>query len=139
VTVLSPGYPLVRFGTGDLSAVLAGPSPCGRSNVRIKGWLGRADQTTKVRGMFVHPGQVAEVARRHAPVLKARLVVEGEMANDRMTLKVEVDPTAATEGLAAALAASARDVTKLRADVLLVAPGSLPNDGKVIEDARSYA
>ena len=137
VTVLNPGYPLLRFGTGDLSAVLAGPCPSGRSNTRIKGWLGRADQTTKVRGMFVHPGQVADVARRHPEVLKARLVVEGEMANDRMTLKVEVH--GAPEGLASAVANSVRDVTKLRAEVLLAAPGSLPNDGKVIEDARSYA
>ncbi len=136
VTVLNRDYPLVRFGTGDLSAVLAGACPSGRSNVRIKGWLGRADQTTKVRGMFVHPGQVADVARRHPEITKARLVVEGEMANDRMTLKVEVQ--GAPEGLAAAVAASVRDVTKLRADVVLAAPGSLPNDGKVIEDARSY-
>ena len=136
VTVLNPGYPLVRFGTGDLSAVLPGACPTGRSNTRIKGWLGRADQTTKVRGMFVHPSQVAEVARRHPEVGRARLVVEGEMANDRMTLKVEVASHA--DGLAAAVAASVRDVTKLRADVLLAAPGSLPNDGKVIEDARSY-
>ena len=137
VTVLNPDYPLVRFGTGDLSAVLAGPCPTGRSNLRIQGWMGRADQTTKVRGMFVHPGQVADVARRHPEIGKARLVVEGEMANDRMTLKVEVQ--GAPEGLAAALAASVRDVTKLRADVVLAAPGSLPNDGKVIEDARSYS
>ena len=136
VTVLNPDYPLVRFGTGDLSAVLAGACPTGRSNVRIKGWMGRADQTTKVRGMFVHPGQVAEVARRHPEIGKARLVVEGEMANDRMTLRVEVQ--GAPEGLAAAVAASVRDVTKLRAEVVLAAPGSLPNDGKVIEDARSY-
>ena len=137
VTVLNPDYPLLRFGTGDLSAVLPGPCPTGRSNVRMAGWLGRADQTTKVRGMFVHPGQVAEVVKRHAQVRKARLVVEGEMANDRMTLKVEVQ--GAPEGLAAALAASLREITKLRADVHLAAPGSLPNDGKVIEDARSYA
>ena len=137
VTVLNPDYPLVRFGTGDLSAVLAGACPTGRSNLRIKGWMGRADQTTKVRGMFVHPGQVAEVVRRHPEVRKARLVVEGEMANDRMTLKVEVH--GAPEGLAAAVAASVRDVTKLRAEVVLAAPGSLPNDGKVIEDARSYS
>jgi phenylacetate-CoA ligase len=136
VTVLNPDYPLVRFGTGDLSAVLAGTGPTGRSNTRIKGWMGRADQTTKVRGMFVHPGQVAEVVRRHAEIVKARLVVEGEMANDRMTLKVEV--AGMPEGLVAALAAAVRDVTKLRAEVLLVAPGSLPNDGKVIEDARRY-
>ena len=138
VTVLNADYPLVRFGTGDLSAVLSGPCPTGRSNTRIQGWLGRADQTTKVRGMFVHPGQVADVVRRHAEIVKARLVVEGEMANDRMTLKVEVVAAGAPEGLAAAVAASVRDVTKLRADVQLAAPGSLPNDGKVIEDARSY-
>jgi phenylacetate-CoA ligase len=137
VTVLNPGYPLVRFGTGDLSAVLPGACPTGRSNTRIKGWLGRADQTTKVRGMFVHPSQVAEVARRHPEVGRARLVVEGEMANDRMTLHVEV--AAAPDGLAADIASSVRDVTKLRADVVLAAPGSLPNDGKVIADARSYA
>jgi phenylacetate-CoA ligase len=136
VTVLHPEYPLVRFGTGDLSAVLAGPCPSGRTNGRIKGWMGRADQTAKVRGMFVHPSQVAEVLRRHAGVGRARLVVEGEMANDRMTLRVEVAD--APDGLDDAVAASVRDVTKLRCDVLLVAPGTLPNDGKVIEDARTY-
>jgi phenylacetate-CoA ligase len=136
VTVLHPEYPLVRFGTGDLSAVLAGPCPTGRTNGRIKGWMGRADQTAKVRGMFVHPSQVAEVLRRHAGVGRARLVVEGEMANDRMTLRVEVAD--APDGLDDAVAASVRDVTKLRCDVLLVAPGTLPNDGKVIEDARTY-
>ena len=136
VTVLNPAYPLIRFGTGDLSAVLPGRCPSGRSNTRIKGWLGRADQTAKVRGMFVHPTQVAEVARRHPEVRRARLVVAGEMANDSMTLHVEVP--GAPEGLAERLAASVRDVTKLRADIVLCAPGSLPNDGKVIEDARSY-
>jgi len=136
VTVLNPDYPLVRFGTGDLSAVLAGTCPTGRGNTRIKGWMGRADQTTKVRGMFVHPSQVAEVVRRHPEIVKARLVVEGEMANDRMTLKVEA--TDAPDALGAAVAASVRDVTKLRAEVLIAAPGTLPNDGKVIEDARSY-
>ena len=136
VTVLNPDYPLVRFGTGDLSAVLAGHCPTGRSNTRIKGWMGRADQTTKVRGMFVHPSQVAEVARRHPEIVKARLVVEGEMANDRMTLRVEV--AGAPDALGAAVAASVRDVTKLRAEVVISAPGTLPNDGKVIEDARSY-
>ncbi len=137
VTSLNADYPLVRFGTGDLSAVLAGPCPTGRTNTRIKGWMGRADQTAKVRGMFVHPSQVAEVLKRHPEVRKARLVVRGEMANDRMTLQVEVAEQA--EGLAAAVAASVRDVTKLRSEVELCAPGSLPNDGKVIEDARSYA
>jgi phenylacetate-CoA ligase len=133
VTVLNRDYPLVRFGTGDLSAILAGPCPTGRTNRRIRGWLGRADQTAKVRGMFVHPGQVAEVLRRHPGVGRARLVVAGEMADDRMTLHVEA---ADMEGLAAAIATSVRDVTKLRADVVLAAPGSLPNDGKVIEDTR---
>ena len=135
VTTLNPDYPLVRFGTGDLSAVLQGACPTGRSNTRIKGWLGRADQTTKVRGMFVHPSQVADIARRFPEVRRARLVVEGEMADDRMTLKVEAD---AAEGLAARIADAVREVTKLRGEVALVAPGSLPNDGKVIEDARSY-
>jgi phenylacetate-CoA ligase len=137
VTVLTPDYPMVRFGTGDLSAVLPGRCPSGRTNMRIKGWMGRADQTAKVRGMFVHPSQVAEVLKRHPEAGRARLVVEGEMANDRMTLKVECANAAA--GLADAVAASVRDITKLRCDVQLVAPGSLPNDGKVIEDARKYA
>ena len=136
VTTLNPDYPLVRFGTGDLSAVLPGPCPTGRTNARIKGWLGRADQTTKVRGMFVHPGQVAEIARRFPEVQRARLVVEGEMADDRMTLRLEC-PSAA-EGLTERIGEAIRDVTKLRGTVELVAPGSLPNDGKVIEDARSY-
>jgi phenylacetate-CoA ligase len=136
VTTLNPDYPLVRFGTGDLSAMLPGACPTGRTGPRIKGWMGRADQTTKVRGMFVHPSQVAEVSRRHPEILKARLVVEGEMANDRMTLKVEARGT--PEGLTDAIAASVRDVTKLRADVALAEPGTLPNDGKVIDDARSY-
>ena len=138
VTSFNPDYPLIRFGTGDLSAVVPGVSPCGRTNTRIKGWMGRADQTTKVRGMFVHPSQVADVVRRHGDVLRARLVVSGEMANDVMTLHCEVgDP--ANPGIdVGALAGSLRDVTKLRGEVLLVAPGSLPNDGKVIEDARKY-
>jgi phenylacetate-CoA ligase len=136
VTVAHADYPLLRFGTGDLSAILQGPCPTGRTNVRIRGWMGRADQTAKVRGMFVHPSQVAEVMRRHPEVLRARLVVSGEMANDRMTLRVEV--SARPEGLADAVAHTVRDVTKLRADIELCTPGSLPNDGKVIEDARRY-
>ena len=136
VTTLNPGYPLIRFGTGDLSAVLPGACPSGRTNTRIKGWMGRADQTAKVRGMFVHPAQVAEIARRFPEVRKARLVVCGEMANDSMELRVEVDGTPA--GLAARLAEAMRDVTKLRGEVLLCPAGSLPNDGKVIEDARRY-
>ena len=137
VTTLNPAYPLIRFGTGDLSAVLAGACPTGRTNTRIKGWMGRADQTAKVRGMFVHPAQVADVLRRFAQVGKARLVVSGETGNDRMTLKAEVGGP--REGLAAALADCVREVTKLRCEVELCEPGSLPNDGKVIEDARSYS
>ena len=136
VTSLNPAYPLIRFGTGDLSAVLAGPCPSGRTAMRIKGWLGRADQTTKIRGMFVHPSQVADIARRFPEIVKARLVVSGEMANDVMTLKVET--TSAAQGLDTRIGDAIRDVTKLRGDVELLQPGSLPNDGKVIEDARSY-
>jgi phenylacetate-CoA ligase len=137
VTTLNPGYPLIRFGTGDLSAILPGACPTGRTNSRIKGWMGRADQTTKVRGMFVHPSQVAEIARRFPEVVRARLVVSGEMANDAMTLQVET-ACGGPDGLAAKIGEAIRDVTKLRGEVVLVLPGSLPNDGKVIEDARSY-
>ena len=136
VTTLNPDYPLIRFGTGDLSALLPGPCPTGRTNTRIKGWMGRADQTTKIRGMFVHPSQVADIARRFPEVLKARLVVSGEMANDVMTLKVEAAER--PNGLDTRIGEAIRDVTKLRGDVQLLQPGSLPNDGKVIEDARSY-
>ena len=135
VTVFNPDYPLVRFGTGDLSAVLPGTCPTGRTNARIKGWLGRADQTTKIKGMFVHPGQVAEIVRRFPEVTRARLVVSGEMADDRMKLLIE---SAGAQGLGERVAEAVRDVTKLRGEVEVVAPGSLPNDGKVIEDARSY-
>ena len=137
ITSFTPEYPLIRFGTGDMSAVLSGVSPCGRTNTRIKGWLGRADQTTKVRGMFIHPGQIAEVVRRHPQVKRARLVITGEMANDHMTLKCEL-ASAATEGLQARLVETIREITKLRGDVEWVVAGSLPNDGKVIEDARKY-
>jgi len=136
VTVLNPDYPLIRFGTGDLSAVLPGACPTGRTNTRIKGWMGRADQTTKVRGMFVHPGQINEVVKRFPEIIKARLVVTGEMANDQMVLQVET--ASPSDALALKVAEAVRDVTKLRADVRSVVPGSLPNDGKVIEDARSY-
>ena len=129
-------YPLIRFGTGDLSALLPGTSPCGRTNQRIKGWMGRADQTTKVKGMFVHPGQVAAIARRHPEVLKARMVVDNPEGADRMTLHVEVRDNASSH--AEAIVASIRDVTKLRGEVAYRAPGELPNDGKVIDDARKY-
>ena len=137
VTSLNPVYPLIRFGTGDLSAVLPGTCPTGRTNMRIKGWMGRADQTTKIRGMFVHPGQVNDIVKRFPEIAKARLVVTGEMANDAMTLKVET-ACSGPDGLAAKVGEAIRDVTKLRGSVELVLPGSLPNDGKVIEDARSY-
>ena len=136
VTTLNPDYPLVRFGTGDLSALLPGHCPTGRTNTRIKGWMGRADQTVKIRGMFVHPGQVATIARRFPQVIKARLVVSGEMANDSMHFQVEAASN--HSGLDQKISEAIRDVTKLRGTVELVAPGSLPNDGKVIEDARSY-
>jgi phenylacetate-CoA ligase len=136
VTTLNADYPLLRFGTGDLSAMLPGACPTGRTAPRIRGWMGRADQTAKVRGMFVHPGQVAEVLRRHPEVRRGRLVIEGEMADDRMTLHAEC--TAAVEGLGAALALSLREVTKLRGEVVLAAPGSLPNDGQVIVDTRRH-
>jgi phenylacetate-CoA ligase len=135
VTSLNPDYPLIRFGTGDLSAILPGNCPTGRTHTRIKGWMGRADQTTKIRGMFVHPKQVDAIVKRFPEVARARLVVTGEMANDVMTLQVEA---AAMDGLAGRIGEAIRDVTKLRGDVAIVAPGSLPNDGKVIEDARTY-
>jgi phenylacetate-CoA ligase len=136
VTSLNPAYPLIRFGTGDLSAILPGTCPTGRTAPRIKGWMGRADQTTKIKGMFVHPSQVADIARRFPQVGKARLVVSGEMANDSMCLQVEA--ATAADGLAEEVEAVMREVTKLRGAVQVVSPGSLPNDGKVIEDARSY-
>ncbi len=136
ITTFNKDYPLIRFATGDLSAVLPGTSPCGRTNVRIKGWMGRADQSTKVRAMFVTPRQINDVARRHPEIVRARLVVEGEAGNDRMTLRCEVRETPSQ--LKEAIVASIRDVTKLRGEVELVAPGSLPNDGKVIEDLRKY-
>ena len=136
VTPLNPDYPLVRFATGDLSAVMPGASPCGRTNTRIRGWMGRADQTTKVRGMFVHPSQVAEVVRRHAEIVRARLVVTSVDNQDVMTLRCESETDDA--GIAGAVAASVRDVCKLRGEIEIVPPGSLANDGKVIEDARTY-
>jgi phenylacetate-CoA ligase len=138
VTTFNRDYPLIRFATGDLSAVLSGASACGRTNMRIKGWLGRADQTTKVRGMFVHPHQIAEVVRRHPQIARARLVVSQVDGADAMTLKCELaeaDANAALDGIAETI----REVTKLRADVVLVARHSLSNDGKVIEDIRVVA
>jgi phenylacetate-CoA ligase len=135
VTIFNPDYPLVRFGTGDLSAILPGYSPCGRTNMRIRGWMGRADQTTKVKGMFVHPEQVAAVVKRHAEIGRARLVVTNPDSNDLMTLRCEATPG---DALTKAIADSLREVTKLRGEVEFVAAGSLPNDGKVIADERKY-
>ena len=142
VTSFNVDYPLVRFGTGDLSAVLGGPSPCGRTNLRIKGWMGRADQTTKVRGMFVHPAQVAAIVKRHPAIAKARLVVSGRTGDDRMVLMCERASSVVGDAVdavddGAAIVASIRDVTRLRGEVAFIPAGSLPNDGKVIEDARS--
>jgi len=135
-TLFNTDYPLVRFGTGDLSALLPGISPCGRTNMRIKGWMGRADQTTKVKGMFVHPSQVAGIVKRHPEIRKARLVVDNPEGNDRMTLVVEVADNASSH--AEAIVASIREITKLRGEVAFRAPGELPNDGKVIDDVRRY-
>ena len=141
VTTFNPDYPLLRFGTGDLSAVLpesmTNPSSCGRTNVRLKGWLGRADQTTKVKGMFVHPSQIAEILRRHPELLKARMIVDNAEGGDRMTLHCETSTEAGD--LVAAISGSIRDVSKLRGEVTLCAPGTLANDGKVIDDIRKYA
>jgi phenylacetate-CoA ligase len=136
VTTFNRDYPLLRFATGDLSAVLPGVSPCGRTNMRIKGWLGRADQTTKVKGMFVHPSQIADVMRRHPELVRARLLVSGGAGEDQMQLLCETSD--ASPQLAAAVAASLREVTKLRGDIVFKQPGELPNDGKVIEDSRKY-
>jgi phenylacetate-CoA ligase len=135
VTSFDPDYPMIRLATGDLSAVLPGRSPCGRTNMRIRGWMGRADQTSKIKGMFVHPGQVAEVARRHPELGRVRLAVTRAGEQDAMTLSAEC--AAPVAGLADAVAATLQSVTKLRGEVTLVAPGSLPNDGKVIADERS--
>jgi phenylacetate-CoA ligase len=138
VTTLTPEYPLIRFATGDLSATLAGASPCGRTNMRIKGWLGRADQTAKVKGMFVKPSQIADVARRHAEIRKYRLVIDhDDKKADRMTLHCEI-AGAPSAALAAGIAATIRDVCNLRSEVAFDAAGALPNDGKVIDDVRKY-
>ncbi len=136
VTTFNRDYPMIRFATGDLSAVLTGISPCGRTNMRIKGWMGRADQTTKVKGMFVHPEQVAEIAKRHAGLGRVRLVVGRAGEQDTMTLRAE--SANADAGLKAKLAETLQALTKLKGEVELVAPGSLPNDGKVIADERTY-
>jgi len=133
VTTLNPDYPLIRFATGDLSAVMEGESPCGRTNTRIKGWMGRADQTTKIKGMFVRPEQVAALVSKHAEIARARVIASREGEMDVMTVRIEADggePSAYEKSVAEAL--------KLKGRIEIVARGSLPNDGKVIEDLRSY-
>jgi phenylacetate-CoA ligase len=134
VTSFNPDYPMIRLGTGDLSALMPGTSACGRTNLRIKGWMGRADQTAKVKGMFVHPKQIAELAARHPELKRMRLVVGREGEQDTMTLLAE--SPASDAALERAIAASLQSVTKLKGAVKLVAPGSLPNDGKIIADER---
>lgn len=136
VTTLNPDYPLIRFATGDLSAIDEGMSGCGRTNRRIKGWMGRADQTAKIRGMFVHPQQVGKIMQKHTEIMKARLTVDWVDEKDQLTLRCEVARQA--PGLESGIADSLREYCKLRGDVVLVEVGSLPNDGLVIEDIRKY-
>lgn len=136
VTSLNPDYPLIRFATGDLSAIMDGTSPCGRTNRRIKGWMGRADQTAKVRGMFIHPEQVDKVIKRHPEITRARLIVDWVNESDSITLQYESDSQSAE--LDNAIANSIRDICKVRGNAAQVTPGTLPNDGKVIDDIRKY-
>lgn len=137
VTSMNPDYPLIRFGTGDLSMMLGGDSPCGRTHQRLKGWMGRADQTTKVKGMFVHPEQIEAVMKAHPTLMRARLVVTHDGASDQMTLLVETDaPIEEQAAMTAAIAHDLRDKTKLRGEVKVLPPRTLANDGKVIEDQR---
>jgi len=133
VTTLNPDYPLIRFATGDLSAVMEGISPCGRTNMRIKGWMGRADQTTKIKGMFVRPEQVADFVAKHDEVSRARVIATREGEMDMMTVMVETEATDVDR-----YRISMADTLKLKGKIVLVAKGSLPNDGLVIEDQRSY-
>ena len=140
--MFTPEYPLIRFGTGDLSAVMPGTSPCGRTNMRLKGWMGRADQTTKVKGMFVHPSQVAEVVKRHPEVLKARLIVDQRDGVDVMTLNCEIDDASQVakqdNSILEGIASTIQAVCKLKGEVTLKDRNTLPNDGKVIDDIRNY-
>jgi phenylacetate-CoA ligase len=136
VTSLNPDYPLIRFATGDLSAVMRGESPCGRTNMRIKGWMGRADQTTKVKGMFIRPEQVAEVVKRHDEIVRMRITVSRDGDKDAMAIQVETPET--DPAFADAVCDTCHSVLKLRGAMTLLAPGALPNDGKVIDDQRDY-
>lgn len=134
VTTFNTAYPLIRFATGDLSKILPGASPCGRTNMRLAGWMGRADQTTKIKGMFVHPEQVAEITAAHPQIHKARVIAGSVDNRDTMTVQLELF----SELDVAAVAASVKAITKLSAEIEVVALGTLPNDGKVIDDQRSY-
>ena len=136
VTVFSQGYPMIRLATGDLSAILSGTSPCGRTNQRLKGWMGRADQTAKIKGMFVHPSQIADIAKQHPELGRLRMLVERDGASDKMTLKAESSNL--SDGLAESVAQTVRSVCKIRGTVELTEPDSLPNDGVVISDERDY-
>ena len=136
VTTFDPHYPLIRFATGDLSTFMTGQSPCGRTNRRVLGWMGRADQTAKVRGMFVHPSQVADVVARHSEILRARLVIDNQNNADTMVLRCEVG--AVGEGFADTLSRTIREICKLRGEIEWLPEGALPNDGKVIDDQRTY-
>lgn len=136
VTNLNPDYPLIRFATGDLSAIMDGASPCGRTNKRIKGWMGRADQTAKVRGMFIHPEQVDKVVKRHSEIIRARLIIDWQDEADQ--IKLQCETTSNDESLSAAISESIRSICKLRGNVELLAENSLANDGKVIDDIRQY-
>jgi len=136
VTTFNPDYPMIRLATGDLSAVMPGISPCGRTNMRIKGWMGRADQTTKVKGMFVRPEQIAEIARKHPGMGRLRLVIDWVNQADVMTLRVESNQP--SPDLGKEMEATIRNVCKVGGKVEFVQPGSLPNDGKVIDDVRKY-
>jgi len=136
VTSLNPDYPLIRFATGDLSAIMPGGSPCGRTNKRIQGWMGRADQTAKVRGMFIHPEQIDKLVKRHPEIVRARLIIEWIDETDQ--IKLQCETTSTDESLQTALIDSIRQICKLRGEVELLEPGSLPNDGKVIDDIREY-
>ncbi len=137
VTTLNPDYPLLRFGTGDMSMVLSDASPCGRTNLRIKGWMGRADQSIKIRGMFVHPEQVADLSKRLDNVVKARMVASGKVGSDKLVLQLERAENVTDDWIVHAESV-AREVTKLRTEIEVVAVGSLPNDGLVIQDSRNY-
>ena len=133
VTTLNPDYPLIRFATGDLSAVASGKSECGRTNMRIVGWRGRADQTTKIKGMFVRPEQVADLVARHSEIIKARVNVSRSENNDVMDVLLEIE-----KGSSADYENSVKEVLKLKGNVKIVSPGDLPNDGKVIDDQRTF-